>query len=218
METQTAATATGATPGAGATPAQATTEVAAAGATPAAAAGQQPAPATKPATGEEALGDAGKAVLSEARREAREAKAQAAQLQEQLEALQTGTQTEHERAINQAKREAKAEADGKWVAHIRAAEVRGALRAAGIVNDEALQDAVASGRYANLKVTDDGTVEGVTEAVEAHKQAVPQLFTAKPGPRPDGAWDGAAGGTGARKPLNLEESIGAEIERQFKRP
>lgn len=136
-------------------------------------------------------------------------------LQRQLEELQSGQQTEHERAIGQARREAVAAADGKWAAHIRAAEVRGALRAAGIVNEKFLGLALAASEFKDLKVDGDtGTVQGVAEAVEKFRETYPEAFAKAP-PAPGGQWDGAAGGSGAGKgPEGLEAAVEEHYKKQ----
>ncbi len=209
--------ATGATPGAGATPAQASPAGTATGATPAAEAGKKPAAAAESATGEDALGESGKTVLRDARREAKEARDQAADLQRQLDELQSGTQSEHEKAVNQAKREAKAEERTVWTGRIRDAEVRGALRGAGIVNEKLLALAIQAPEFRELKVDDEGKVVGIPQAIEAFKKDSPELFATRAAPK-EGAWDGAAGGaSGGKKAANLEEAVNAEIQQQFAR-
>jgi hypothetical protein len=213
--TEPTTTATGATPGAGATPAQAEGNGAAAGATPAATAAKDAATAAQPATGEEALGDAGKAVLSQARREAKEAKDQAAALQRQLEELQAGTQSDHEKATAAAVREATASERAKWQARIREAEVRGALRGAGVTNERLLGLFINAPEIRELKVDNEtGEVDGVAEAIEKVKKDYPEVFSTKTEPGPGGSWGGAEGSS-SRKPQNLEEAVNAEIQKQY---
>jgi phage-related tail fiber protein len=216
MGQNTAGAATDATSGAGATPAQAPKDGdTAAGATPPA--GTTPAPATEPATGEDALGDPGKQVLTEARRAAKDAEARAKAAEKQLAELQEAQQSDSEKAISQARREAAAEERARWQARIREAEVRGALRGAGIVNDKFLDLAIAAPTFRELKVdSETGVVEGVATAIEAFKKDYPEAFAKQA--RPDGEWDGAAGGTGTpKKAASLEDAVNAEIAKQFER-
>lgn len=154
---------TGATPGGGATPPQP--------------GGQTPPPATPPATGDD-LGDAGKRAL-QAERDARAAeKKRADELEAELTKIREATASESEKAIAQAKREAQAESDAKWKQRFVQAEVRGALRGAGIANDRFLAMALADTAFSGLAVDGDGNVTGVADAVEAFKTAVPEAFKA----------------------------------------
>lgn len=192
--------ATGATPGTSATPVQATGGGTGAGATPGTEAGGKPAaPASSTATGEEALGDTGKALLAEARRLAREAENRAKAAETRANELESGQQTEAERAVSAAKREAAAEERAKWAERARKAEVRGALRGAGIVDDAALELALGSPTFQGLKVNNEtGDVEGVSEAIEEFKARHAYLFGAKDEkpatPPPGGSWGGSEGG------------------------
>lgn len=174
---------TGATPGAGATPAQAgqqTTTPAATGATPATGTTAPAADAT-PATGDDAtLGEAGKRILAEARRMAREAEARAKALEEERDALKASTQTEAEKARDAAVKEAERTTAAKYEARIRQSDVRAALTAAGMSASE-LDLALAAPEFARLKVGDQGT-EGVTDAVAAFKTAHPGLFGTRQAP------------------------------------
>lgn len=213
--TEPTTTATGATPGAGATPAQAEGNGAAAGATPAATAAKDAATAAQPATGEEALGEAGKAVLAQARREAREAKESAATLQRQLEELQAGSQTEHERAVATAAREAASSERTKWQSRIREAEVRGALRGAGITNEKLLGLAVAAPEFRDLKVDNEtGAVDGVSEAIEKFKADYPEAFGKKAEPGPGGSWGGSEGGRTKSEPETLQDAVMDRLAKQ----
>ncbi|HVM30775.1 MAG TPA: hypothetical protein VM305_08435 [Candidatus Limnocylindrales bacterium] len=193
---------TGATPGSGATPTPAATGTAA-GATPAAGAGTSPAPATQPATGEEALGEPGKAVLREARRLAKEAEDRAKAAEQQLQELQAGQQTDHEKALTQARRESAAEERARWQEWGRDLVVEGALRGAGITSDKLLALAKAAPELRALKVdTETRRVEGLTEAVEALKKdpEYAALFGKQQTPTPagpGGSWGGAEGGSNA---------------------
>lgn len=175
-------TTTGATPGTGATPDQAgptTTTPAASGATPQAGT-TAPAAAAPPATGDDAaLGDAGKRILAEARRAAKEAEDRARAAEAERDALRTATQSEQEKALEAARKEAAAEVRTTFESRIRRSEIRTALTAAGISATE-LDLASAAPEFARLRVTDDG-VDGLTEAVTTFKALHPTLF-AKPAP------------------------------------
>lgn len=194
---------TGAMPGSGAMPGHAGgSGGAAAGATPAAGAGSTPAPATTPATGEEALGDAGKAVLAEARRLAREAESRARAAEARLSELEGGQQTEHERAIAQARRESTAQERAQWSEWGRELIVDATLRAAGITSEKLLALAKAAPELRALKFDiESRKVEGVSEAVEALKKDSDYvaLFGGKTTstPAPGGSWGGAEGGSNA---------------------
>lgn len=208
----TTATATGATPGAGATPAQAGSAGANAGATPAAAAGTKPAAADESATDDSTLGDSGKAVLREARRLQRDAETRATAAEAEAQRLREAGQSDTDKAITQARREGAAERDAHWKAHIRAAEVRGALRGAGIVDDEALELALGARQFRDLKVdSESGAVEGLPDAVESFRKGAPWAFKAAEAtqqqPRPGGPWGGAEGGSGRKEPGSLTEAI-----------
>lgn len=172
-------TTTGATPGAGATPDQAgpTTTPAAQGATPPAGT-TAPAAATTPATGDDqALGDTGKRILAEARRQAKEAEDRAKAAETERDALRAATLTETEKAIDAARKEAAAEVRSTFEARIRRSEIRAALTSAGISSSE-LELASAAPEFAKLKVGDDG-VDGLADAVTTFKALHPTLF-AKP--------------------------------------
>jgi len=186
---------TGATPGAGATPAQAgqptTTPPAAQGATPPAAT-TAPAAAQSPATDDEAaLGDAGKRILAEARRREREAEARAKAAEQERDALREATQTETEKAIAAARKEGEATVRAAFEARIRRSEIRTALTAAGITASE-LDLASLAPEFAALVVTDDG-VDGLAQAVAAFRTAHPTLF-APARPAVVGSADGGARG------------------------
>lgn len=207
----TTATATGATPGPGATPGQAGAAGANAGATPAAAAGTKPAAADDSATDDSTLGESGKAVLREARRLAKESEDRAKAAETELQTLREAGQSDQDKAITQARREGAAERDAHWKARIRAAEVRGALRGGGIVDDEALELALGARQFRDLKVdSETGSIEGLPDAVESFRKTAPWAFKASDGPppaRPGGPWGGAEGGGGHKEPGSLTEAL-----------
>lgn len=169
---------TGATPGAGATPTQpaATTQTPQpASATPAASTTQP----TQPATGEESLGESGKKILAEARRLAKEAEDRAKAAETERDQLKASTQSDAEKALEAARKEAATGVKTEYEGRIRRAEVRRALTAAGIAESE-LDLASSAPEFAKLKVTDSGDVEGIGDVVKAFQTAHPNLF-AKPG-------------------------------------
>jgi len=163
-------TTTGATPGTDATSEQAGQGQPSAGATPGTAS------ATEPATGEEALGNAGKAAIAR-EREARDAeKKRADAAEKELTKLREATQSEQEKVLTAAKRETADERDAFWQGRIRSAETRGALRSAGIGNEKLLSAIAAGSTFANLTVNDDGTVAELERAVEQARKDYPEAF------------------------------------------
>lgn len=207
-------TATEAISGAGATPAQAEGNGAAAGATPAATAGKDPAPAAQPATGEAALGDAGKAALDNEREARRAAETRATTAEQELAALREGSQSEQERALNTAKREAAKERDTFWEVKFRDVVAEGALRGAGIRSEKMLRLALLAPAFVNLKVDDTGQVQGVPEAIEAFKKDYPEAFGESPQPGPGGSWGGSEGGGSKGEPDNLQDAVMDRLGKQ----
>lgn len=164
-----AAPATGAE--AGATPAQ-TTPVSPAADAP---------KTTAPATGEpDGLGDAGKRAIDAMKAERDTARREAAEAKRQLAELADAGKSEHERAIAEAKKAGAAEVLERVHGQVRRSEVRAALLAAG-VNASLIDLASRADQFASLKVTEEGTVEGLDGAVEAFRKATPELFV-KPKP------------------------------------
>jgi hypothetical protein len=156
-------------------------------------------PDTKPDEGE--LGDAGKAALTAERKARRDAEARATAAEKERDALKTATQSESEKAISDAKKEAATEADAKWAGLIRRTKVEAAIAALG--GDPVLAD---SREFADLKVTDTGDVEELTATVDAFKAAHPTLFTARV---PGGSADQGAKPPGGQKPATLQEAVEA---------
>lgn len=198
----------GATPAAeGATPSQ----------TPAqpAPAAQEPTP--QPATGDEGqLGDAGKRALAAERTAAREARERAEAAERQLEELRTASQSDQEKALTQARKEGETTATQKWEALVRRTSVQAALQAAGS-SDPAI--VALAPEFAALKVTDEGGVEGLADALEAFRSAHPTLFGAATPPPPtpasaDGGARGSGGGAGTftREQLRDPEFYNANRE------
>lgn len=115
--------------------------------------------------------------------EAKKLRSEAASLRKRLHDLETKAQkdaeaslSEQEKALAQARREGASEAMTKVSASFRRNAVRSELTAAG-ANPDLLDLAVNDEQFAELRVTDDGEVEGVKEAVAAIKKARPSLFT-----------------------------------------
>lgn len=150
-------TSTGATPGAGAMPAQ-------------------PETTAPPATGEDGLADAGRAILREARATAKAAEARAHAAEVERDALKAATQTETERLVTAARKEGAAEVMTKVQAQLRRAGVKSALITAG-VNTELLDLATKDDVFADLSVTDEGDVDGLDAAIASLRKARPSLFT-----------------------------------------
>lgn len=123
------------------------------------------------------LGDAGKKALREERQRARDAETRAAAAEAELETLKAATQSETDKAIEQARKEGAAESDRRWMERVRTVEVRSALRAAGIASDRFLDLAANASEFSELKVSEDGTVAGITEAIATFKTEMPEAFT-----------------------------------------
>jgi hypothetical protein len=133
-------------------------------------------PPTPPATGDEGLGDAGQRAIRAERDRAKAAERERDELKQRLEALEGASKSDHEKAIDAAKKTAAAEAKTGYDARIRRSEVKAALAAQGI-NPAELDLAAMAGEFNRLKVTDDGDVEGLPETVKAFKASHPSLFT-----------------------------------------
>lgn len=164
-------TTTGATPGADATSAQAgqgqqTTPTQ--GATPATGT-----TATPPATGDEALGETGKKLLADLRKQAKEASDRAAAAEQERDALRAATQTETEKAIAAARKEGADEVRQSLEGRIRQAEVRRALAVAGCLDASVV---ALAPEFAALKVDEQGEVADLKETVETFRKGHRSLF------------------------------------------
>lgn len=187
----------GATPAAGgATPPQ--SPPAGHGTAPAAAA--PTAASDLPATGDstDALGEPGKRALESERRARKAAEDAHKAASDELAALKAAGQTDQEKAIAQARKEAAAEVTGTFQAQLRLARVEAALTAAGI-EPSLLDLAAKAGEFASLKITDDGRVEGLDDAIAALKKDRPALFKA-----PVAGGGTADGGTRGQPALTKE--------------
>jgi len=159
----------GATPAAaGATPTQTTTVSPSTATTP-----------TPPATGDGELGDAGKRALDAERATAKTEKARADKAERDLAELKLAGASESEKAIAAARKEGAAEVTERANAKVRRSEVKAALASAGI-NASVLDLAVGAAEFGSLKVSDDGEVEGLDEAIQTFKGTRADLF--KPAP------------------------------------
>lgn len=194
-------TTTGAMPGAGATPGQAgqqqPTTPPPASAMPAAGTNADPV-ADPSATDEGALGDAGKKVLAEARRTAKDAEARAKKAEKDLAAIRAESLTDQEKALDVARTEATSESDAKWSGIVRRTTVERALTAAGISQSE-LGLAAAAPEFGSLELDEQGAIEGLDKAVDSFKKGHPSLF-ATAVPRP-------AGGQGPRPSAGIDDQI-----------
>lgn len=158
------------------------------------AAGSPATAATAPATGDtDGLRDEGKRAIDRMKAERDAAVAAATEAKGEAEALRNASRTDQEKAIAEARKEAAAEVTGKFQAQVRQARVESALTAAGI-EPTLLDLAAKSDEFAKLKVTDDGKVEGLAEAIEALKKDRPALFKS---PVTPGTADGGTRGTTA---------------------
>lgn len=150
---------------------------AAAGATPVQITPVSPAadPATTPATGDDGLGDSGKRALDSERATARAEKARADKAEKALADFEAKNATEAEKALKAAKDEGAGEVRTVLTGLLRQAKVEVALAAAGI-NPSVIDLASKAPEFAALTVKDDGTVEGLTEAVVMFKGTRGDLF------------------------------------------
>ena len=139
-----------------------------------------PAASAAPATGDvDDLGEGGKRAIRAERERAAAAERERDEFRRQLEELQNSTRTEAEKAIAQAKKDGAAEVLTKVHAQVRRSEVRAALSAAGL-SSSMLDLAAKADEFANLKVTDEGDVQGLDQAIADFKKAMPDLFKAQP--------------------------------------
>ncbi|HET8587133.1 MAG TPA: hypothetical protein VFM74_04585 [Candidatus Limnocylindria bacterium] len=176
-------------------------------ATPAAA--PQPEPQLQPATGsDDGLGEAGKKALSDERAAKKAAERERDALKQRVEELENATKSDADKAVAAARKEGETAATDKWSGFIRAARVESALSGAGAI-DAAV--AAQAREFAALKVNGDtGDVEGLSEAVEAFKQAHPTLFGAATSKTPTGDFGGGNRSTNTQnRPASLEEAVNA---------
>lgn len=133
-----------------------------------------------PATGDdELLGEAGRRALQAERIRASAAERERDDFRRRFEELENSSKSDHEKAIAQAKKEGAAEVLGRIQGQVRRSEVKAALSSAGL-SGSMLDLASRADEFVDLKVSDDGTVDGLAAAVEAFKKATPELFKVQP--------------------------------------
>ena len=132
-----------------------------------------PEPTPAPAPAPDGLGDAGKAAIKAERARAAKAEREAKELKARLEEFEAQTQTEAEKLIAAARKEAAAEATSAANKRIIRAEVK--ALAAGRLSDPA--DAVAFLDLDQFEVDGDGDVDvdAITSAIEALVEQKPYL-------------------------------------------
>jgi len=141
------------------------------------------------------------------------AKRDAAESKKRADDLELATKSDTEKAIAQAKKDGSAEATAKLAASIRRSEVKAALTAAGLTT--MLDLAVRADEFVDLKVGDDGEVDGLAPAVEAFRKSHADLFKAAPAP---GSADGGARGNGKTISRDQIKTMSpAEINAAFER-
>jgi hypothetical protein len=115
------------------------------------------------------LGDAGKRALDSERDARVAAETQARDATKELEKLRKASQSEQEKALDEARGEGWTKAAGL----VRRAEVRRALTAAGC---RFVDLASKADEFANLEVTEDGTVKDLDKVIDRFKAATPAAF------------------------------------------
>lgn len=150
--------------------------------------------------GQADLGDAGKRALEAERNTRRAAEKRTRDLETELARLREGSMSEQEKAVEQARREAKAEASTAFNVRLVQAEVRAV--AAGKLTDP--EDAIRFLDLDGFAVDDDGKVDkkAVTKALDDLVKAKPYL--AASATRPTGDADQGARGSsaGSTSPMN----------------
>ena len=162
-------------------------------------------PAEPPAD-TEPLGEGGKRALDEERRARRAEKARADAAEAELARVREAGQSDQEKAINDAKKQAAAEERTRWEGRAIRAEAKSALASAG-AGDVSVAVAAFLDEHRDLKVNDDGEIEDLDKAVKAFKDAHKTLFTARV---PSGSADQGAKPPDT-KPRNLEDAISASL-------
>lgn len=127
------------------------------------------------------LGDAGKVAIDRERQAAAEAKRERAaekqradELQKRLDEFEAANQSEHEKALAEARRQAKDEVLSTANARLVRAEVKAAAAAAGF-HDPADAAVQLGARFAEITITDSGDVDEAAAAA-----LVKELAEAKP--------------------------------------
>lgn len=148
------------------------------------------------------LGDAGKKALDQERAARRAAERRAREAEAEAERLRGATQTEQEKAIDDAKKTAAAEERIRWESRAIRAESKSALAAAG-AGDVAVAVAAFLDENRDLKVNDQGEIDDLDATVQAFKKAHPTLFTARV---PGGSADQGAKPPADKRAGSLEEA------------
>lgn len=162
----------------------------------------QPDPPKPPATGDDdGLGEAGKRAL-QAERTARAA------AEKELADLKAAGQTDHEKAISEAVKAAKAEERAISDRRVRRSLVEGGLRAKGFANEKALDLAVNAPEFAALKVEEDGSVVELSKVIDQFVKDYPELFTAKAG----GDVNRGPNGGSPDRPTSLDGAVAAHYQ------
>lgn len=125
------------------------------------------------------------------------------EVRQRLEQLESASKTDHEKAVDAARKEAEKTAAARYEGMIRRSEVRSALAAAGC-NDPAIVSLAPE--FAQLKITDDGEVEGLASAVKKFKAEHGTLFTARV---PSGDADQGAKPADNQRATTLEDAYTA---------
>ena len=100
--------------------------------------------------------------------------------EKELADLRAASATDQEKALAAARREAAAEERAKFETKLRRAEVRSALRAAGLGSDALLELAMKSDLFATLALDEEGRVADLEKAISALRRDAPELFAAAP--------------------------------------
>lgn len=179
--------------------------------TPPAAGSKQATPSD--ATPEElsALGDPGKRALDRMKQERDTATGERDALARRVQELETATKSDQDKALDAAREEARTDERGRWVGTIRQLRVEGALRDAGCIDPSVT---AAAREFGQLKVADDGTVEGLEEAVEDFKTKHGALFAAPATPARGDFGNGHRTTALPKEPESLEEAVTAAITSQ----
>lgn len=145
---------------------------------------------------ESQLGEAGKQALVAERQKAREAeraakaaKAEADQFRQRLEELEAASKSEHEKALDSARKEASKEARQQVMSEVNARILKAELRAAAAGKLADPEDAIRLLDLDEFKVTDDGEVDAgaISKAIDSLLKEKPYLAGTK---KPSGDADG----------------------------
>lgn len=173
-----------------------------------------PAPAPSATDDAAALGDPGKRALDAMKAERNAAKERAAAAEAELERLKAASLSDSEKAIAAARKEAETQAATKYQGRIRITEAKAALIAAG-AKPSLVDLAVRADEFTTLKVTEEGEVEGLAEAVAAFKKARPDVFGATNGTPAPGAGSADQGPRAGGAPPAKAPNLQTALERRF---